>query len=174
MTTLPDLSMWTLGAPLLVVLILVIARPVRHLGTGAALISVLAAIVNLAASLRMEEFLDRRTEGFSSGQRMKVALARAMIHKPQNLILDEPSRGLDVMSIRLLREILHKLRADGCCIMFSSHVMAEVELLSDHIVMIAHGRVTAEGSAADLKAQAQCDDLEDAFVRLASLDEKDA
>lgn len=126
------------------------------------------AIERTAEALQMGDILDRKTEGFSSGQRMKTALARAMVHSPKNLILDEPSRGLDVMSIRLLREILYKLRAQGCCILFSSHVMAEVELLSDHIVVIAGGRVVAEGTPDELKSSTGQDDLEEAFVKLAA------
>ncbi len=129
------------------------------------------AIDEVTDALRMDDILNRRTEGFSTGQRMKVALARAMIHKPRNLILDEPSRGLDVVSIRLLRDILRRLRDEGCCILFSSHVMAEVDVLSDRILIIAKGEIAADGTAAELRARAGTDDLEDAFVTLAGLEQ---
>ena len=99
---------------------------------------------------------------------MKVALARAMVHRPANLILDEPTRGLDVMSVRLLREVLRRLRAEGRCILMSSHVMAEVEELSDHIVCLARGRVVAEGTPAELVARTGAPNLEEAFVQLAA------
>jgi sodium transport system ATP-binding protein len=125
------------------------------------------AISSTVAALRMEDIADRRTEGFSTGQRMKVALARALVHAPRNIILDEPTRGLDVISVRLLRETLRKLRGEGRCILMSSHVMAEVQELSDHIVCIAGGRVVAEGSPQALMAQADAPNLEEAFIRLA-------
>lgn len=122
------------------------------------------AIMDVVRLLEIEDIVDRRTEGFSSGQRMKVALARAIIHRPRNIVLDEPTRGLDVMSIRLLRRILRDLRADGHCILLSSHVMAEVQRLSDHVVMMARGRKCAEGSPESLVQQSGEPDLEEAFV----------
>lgn len=127
-----------------------------------------AAIDEVVATLRMEDILERRTGGFSQGQRMKVALARAIVHKPQNIVLDEPTRGLDVMSIRLLRQILLDLKDAGHCVLLSSHVMAEVEILSDHVVMIADGTVCADGTPDDLVAQAGEPNLEEAFVTLTS------
>ena len=126
------------------------------------------AIQRTVAELEMGDIADRRTEGFSTGQRMKVALARSMVHGPQNLVLDEPTRGLDVMSVRLLRETLRRLRAEGRCILMSSHVMAEVEELSDHIVCMSRGRVVAEGSPAELVRQTGAPNLEEAFIRLAA------
>jgi sodium transport system ATP-binding protein len=117
--------------------------------------------------LDMAEIANRRTEGFSTGQRMKVALARALVHSPSNLILDEPTRGLDIMSVRLLRETLRRLRGEGRTILMSSHVMAEVEDLSDKIVIISGGKVIAEGSPQELIETAQAPNLEEAFVRLA-------
>jgi sodium transport system ATP-binding protein len=126
------------------------------------------AIDRIAAELDMGEIIDRRTEGFSTGQRMKVALARAMAHAPQNLILDEPTRGLDVMSVRLLRDTLRGLRAQGRCILMSSHVMAEVQELSDHIVCLSRGRVVAEGSPDELVRRTGAPNLEEAFVQLAA------
>jgi sodium transport system ATP-binding protein len=122
---------------------------------------------SLAVLLDMGELLDRRTEGFSQGERMKVALARALIHDPQHLILDEPTNGLDVTSTRALRRLLAHLRAQGRCIVFSTHIMQEVEALSDEIVIVARGRSVAHGTAETLKAQAGCATLEDAFVALA-------
>jgi len=126
-----------------------------------------ARLDRLAGLLDMRELLDRRTEGFSSGERMKVALARALIHDPQHLILDEPTNGLDVVSTRALRRLLHQLRSEGKCILISSHIMQEVEHLADQIVIVAHGRTVAHGTAASIRAQAAADSLEDAFVRLA-------
>ena len=125
------------------------------------------AIDRTIAELQMEEIADRRTEGFSTGQRMKVALARALVHSPPNIVLDEPTRWLDVVSVRLLRETLRKLRADGRCILMSSHVMAEVQELSDHIVVVSEGRVAADGDTQELLARTGAPDLEEAFVRLA-------
>jgi sodium transport system ATP-binding protein len=121
----------------------------------------------LAELLDMTDLLERRTEGFSSGERLKVALARALIHDPQHLILDEPTNGLDVASTRALRRLLRRLRDDGKCILFSTHVMQEVEALCDEIVIVARGRTLAHGSAAELRAAAGADSLEDAFVALA-------
>ena len=125
------------------------------------------AIARTVAELHMDDIADRRTEGFSTGQRMKVALARALVHAPANIILDEPTRGLDVISVRLLRETLRQLRGAGRCILMSSHVMAEVQELSDHIVCISEGRVVAEGSPQALIARAGAPNLEEAFIRLA-------
>jgi sodium transport system ATP-binding protein len=125
------------------------------------------AIDRTIAELQMEEIAERRTEGFSTGQRMKVALARALVHSPPNIVLDEPTRGLDVVSVRLLRETLRKLRADGRCILMSSHVMAEVQELSDHIIVVSEGQVVADGNTQELIARTGAPDLEEAFVRLA-------
>jgi sodium transport system ATP-binding protein len=121
----------------------------------------------LAELLDMELLLDRRTEGFSTGERMKVALARALIHDPQHLILDEPTSGLDVVSTRALRRLLAHLRDAGKCIVISSHIMQEVEQLADEIVIVARGHTVANGSADAIRAQAGTASLEDAFVRLA-------
>jgi sodium transport system ATP-binding protein len=126
------------------------------------------AIDRTIAELQMEEIADRRTEGFSTGQRMKVALARALVHSPPNIVLDEPTRGLDVMSVRLLRETLRRLRDQGRTILMSSHVMAEVQELSDHLVVISAGRVVAEGSPAELIQRTATPNLEEAFIRLAA------
>ena len=118
-------------------------------------------------NLQMEAIADRRTEGFSTGQRMKVALARALVHSPQNIILDEPTRGLDVMSVRLLRQTLRRLRSEGRCILMSSHVMAEVQELSDQVVCISEGRVVAAGTPQEIIEKTGAPDLEEAFIILA-------
>ena len=122
----------------------------------------------LAEVLDMKPLLDRRTEGFSQGERMKTALARALVHDPANIILDEPTNGLDVLATRALREALRRLRDDeGKCIVFSSHIMQEVERLCDHVVVVAHGRTVAQGTVAELSAQAGETDFEETFVKLA-------
>ena len=121
----------------------------------------------LSELLDMTPLLDRRTEGFSTGERMKVALARALIHDPQHLILDEPTSGLDVMSTRALRRLLVHLRSQGKCIVLSSHIMPEVEQLADRIVIVAHGRSIAQGSGDEIRRKAGAATLEDAFVTLA-------
>jgi sodium transport system ATP-binding protein len=125
----------------------------------------------LARALQMEDFLDRQTEGFSQGQRTKTAIARALVHDPKNVILDEPTNGLDVMTTRGLREFLRQLRGEGRCVIFSSHIMQEVAALCDRIVVIAHGRVVAQGSADELRAQTGEANLEDAFVQLIGSEE---
>ncbi|HSH27354.1 MAG TPA: ATP-binding cassette domain-containing protein [Wenzhouxiangella sp.] len=116
--------------------------------------------------LDMGEFIDRRTIGFSQGQRVKVAIARALIHKPRTVLLDEPSNGLDVMTTRALRQFLRELRKQGCCVVLSTHIMQEVAALCDRIVIIADGRVAAEGTADELLARSREANLEDAFVKL--------
>lgn len=114
--------------------------------------------------LEISDFADRRTKGFSHGQRTKVALARALVHDPQNIILDEPSNGLDVMATRSLRDLILKLRDAGRCVLFSSHVMQEVAALCDDIVIIANGKVAIDDTADGIRERTGCDDLEDAFV----------
>ena len=120
-----------------------------------------ASIVEL---LEIGDFADRRTKGFSQGQRTKVAIARSLVHDPQNIILDEPSNGLDVMATRSLRDLILKLKANGRCVLFSSHVMQEVAALCDDIVIIASGQVAIDDSADGIRNRTGCDDLEDAFV----------
>ena len=126
------------------------------------------AIDRAIAELDMPRIANRRTEGCSTGQRMKVALARALVHSPPNPILDEPTRGLDIMSVRLLRETLRRLRSEGRAILMSSHVMAEVEDLSDNVVIISAGRVVAQGTPAELVRRSGAANLEEAFVQLAA------
>jgi sodium transport system ATP-binding protein len=127
-------------------------------------------IARFAGWLDMQDILDRRTEGFSQGERMKVAIVRALVHEPSHVILDEPTNGLDVMTTRALRELIRRLRAEGRTLLFSSHIMQEVAALCDEIVIIARGRVSAQGSAAELLAMSGKTSLEDAFVALAEID----
>ncbi len=122
----------------------------------------------LADMLDMAPLLERRTDGFSQGERMKTALARALVHDPQNIVLDEPTNGLDVVSTRALRESLRKLRDEaGKCIVFSTHIMQEVERLCDHVVIVSHGHTITQGTVAQLNAQSGEQDFEETFVALA-------
>ncbi|HEU4857624.1 MAG TPA: ATP-binding cassette domain-containing protein [Rhodanobacteraceae bacterium] len=125
----------------------------------------------LVDALEMRDILDRRTEGFSQGQRVKTAIARALVHDPRNVILDEPTNGLDVMATRGLRTFMRNLRAEGRCVLFSSHIMQEVALLCDRIVVIAAGRVVADETPDALRAQTGEANLEDAFVKLIGSEE---
>jgi len=128
-------------------------------------------ITQLVETLDMADFIDRRTEGFSQGQRVKVAIARAMVHEPQTVLLDEPSNGLDVMSTRALRDYVRSLRSAGRSVVLSTHIMQEVAALCDRIVIIAKGEVAADGTAAELLRRTGCESLEDAFVRLIGSEE---
>ena len=132
-----------------------------HGGGGPALE---ARIEELAALLDMGEFLDRRTDGFSQGQKLKVALGKALVHDPRNVVLDEPTSGLDVAGTRAVRALLRRLRDDGRCILFSTHVMQEVSALCDRVVVIARGQVVADGTPDDLRRATGRESLEDAFV----------
>ena len=125
----------------------------------------------LATALDMEDFFDRRAEGYSQGQRTKTAIARALVHEPRNIVLDEPTNGLDVMTTRSMRRFLQQLRAEGRCVLFSSHVMQEVAALCDRIVVIARGRVLAVGTADELRERTGTTSLEDAFVAVIGTDE---
>jgi sodium transport system ATP-binding protein len=125
-----------------------------------------ARIDDLVRVLGIEQIADRRAQGYSQGERMKVAIARALVHDPHTILLDEPTNGLDIMSTRALRELLRALRSQGKCLLFSSHVMQEVSALCDRIVILGHGKVVASGTAADLVAQSGASSLEEAFVRL--------
>jgi sodium transport system ATP-binding protein len=129
----------------------------------------------LAQMLEMNALLDRRTDGFSQGERMKTALARALVHDPAHIVLDEPTNGLDVLATRALRDALRLLRSPeggAKCIVFSTHIMQEVERLCDHVVVVAHGRTVASGTVDELLAQTGETDFEEAFVRLAFADER--
>lgn len=123
-------------------------------------------IDELVGRLDMTEFADRRADGFSQGQRIKVALARALVHSPRNLLLDEPTNGLDVMATRALRQLVRDLKAEGHCVLFSSHVMQEVAALCDEVVIIDHGRVAASGTPASIQARFGGASLEEAFVQV--------
>jgi sodium transport system ATP-binding protein len=130
-----------------------------------------ARIEQLSKALDLGEFLERRTEGFSGGQRTRTAIARALVHDPRNVLLDEPTNGLDVMTTRALRGFLRGLRAEGRCVLLSSHVMQEVAALCDRIVVIANGRVVAQGTPEELRERTGAANLEDAFVRAIGSDE---
>ncbi len=130
-----------------------------------------ARIDALFATLGLTALAERRTAGFSQGEKMKVAIARALVHDPDTILLDEPTNGLDIMSVRTLRDELRALRGQGKCLLFSSHVMQEVAALCDRIVVLAHGRVVAAGTAGQLIERAGTAGLEDAFVRLIGSDE---
>jgi sodium transport system ATP-binding protein len=130
-----------------------------------------ARIADLVQTLDMADFIDRRTEGFSQGQRVKVAIARAMVHEPQTVLMDEPSNGLDVMSTRALRDYVRGLRRAGRSVVLSTHIMQEVVALCDRIVIIAKGEVAADGTADELLQRSGCDSLEDAFVKLIGSEE---
>jgi sodium transport system ATP-binding protein len=118
----------------------------------------------LIGLLDMEDIKDRRTEGFSTGQRVKVAIARALVQRPENVLLDEPTSGLDVPSTRAMRNFIRKLRDDGAAVLFSSHIMQEVTALCDHIVVMSRGKVVGSGSPEELRRVTGKDNLEDAFV----------
>lgn len=122
------------------------------------------AVARIVERLDIAPFADRRAKGFSQGQRLRVALARALVHEPGTLILDEPTNGLDVMATRVLRDVIRERRDDGCCVLFSSHVMQEVAVLCDRIAVVAEGRMVVAGTADEIRARTGCDDLEDAFV----------
>lgn len=124
-----------------------------------------AAVQTVIDQLDINDFADRRTKGFSQGQKTKVSLARSLVHGPQNIILDEPSNGLDVMATRSLRELIRELKRAGKCVLFSSHVMQEVAALCDEIVIIAAGQVAMQDTADGIRNATGCDDLEDAFVK---------
>ena len=128
-------------------------------------------VEELVETLDMADFIERRTEGFSQGQRVKVAIARAMVHRPQTVLLDEPSNGLDVMSTRALRRYILSLKNAGHSVILSTHIMQEVAALCDRIIIIANGRIAADGGAHELLEKSGCDSLEDAFVRLIGSEE---
>jgi sodium transport system ATP-binding protein len=129
-----------------------------------------ARAVELSRLLDMGAILDRRTDGFSQGERMKTSLARALVHDPANIVLDEPTNGLDVLATRALREVLRYLRSPeggGKCIVFSTHIMPEVQQLCEHVVVMAQGRSVAQGTVEELLEQTGQTQFEDAFVKLA-------
>ena len=119
----------------------------------------------------MEDFVDRRTRGFSRGQQMKVALARALVHEPHNVLLDEPTNGLDVATSRAVRDLVRRFRAEGRCVLLSSHIMHEVAALADRIVIVADGRVALEGTPEELRRATGRADLEEVFMAATQKDE---
>ena len=123
-------------------------------------------IDQVLSELGMEHIADRRTGGFSQGECMKTALARAILHSPQNLLLDEPGNGLDVPSVRALRGLLRQMRDSGMCIVLSSHILEEIRILCDHVAIVSAGRVVAQGSPEDLCRRTETESLEDAFIKL--------
>ncbi len=128
-------------------------------------------IDRLASLLDMQSIMNRKTEGFSTGEKLKVAIARALVHNPKNVLLDEPTNGLDVMSTRAMRQFIVRLREEGKCVLFTSHIMQEVAALCDQIVIIASGEVSATGSPDDLRQQTGQENLEDAFVAVIGSEE---
>ncbi|HSF17914.1 MAG TPA: ATP-binding cassette domain-containing protein [Vicinamibacteria bacterium] len=132
-----------------------------HRMNGAELEKRIDELVNL---LDMDDIAERRAEGFSTGQRVKVAIARALVQKPRNVLLDEPTSGLDVPSTRAMRDFIRRLRAEGVCVLLSSHIMQEVSALCDHIVVISKGKVVASGTSQELRQSTGESNLEDAFV----------
>jgi len=121
-------------------------------------------IESLLVLLDMKSIADRKTEGFSTGEKLKVAIARTLVHNPRNVLLDEPTNGLDVMSTRAMRQFIQRLREEGKCVLFTSHIMQEVAALCDQIVIISHGEVTIDGSPDQLRKKTGRENLEDAFV----------
>lgn len=126
-------------------------------------------IDELVDLLDMKDIANRRAQGFSQGERMKVGIARALVHNPQNVLLDEPTNGLDVMATRAVRDVIRRLRDQGHCVVFSSHVMQEVTALCDRMVIVARGRVVANGTPQEICHAAGEPNLEDAFVKLVSV-----
>ena len=130
----------------------------------------LAGRYELIEVLEMQEFCDRRVVGFSQGQKIKVALARALIHDPKNVLLDEPTNGLDVMATRALREFIQHLKREGRCVLFSSHIMQEVANLCDDLVIIGHGEVLFQGTLDQLASRTNEPDLEEAFIKIVGVE----
>lgn len=128
-------------------------------------------INSLMVLLDMQSIADRKTEGFSTGEKLKVAIARTLVHNPQNVLLDEPTNGLDVMSTRAMRQFILRLCEEGKCVLFTSHIMQEVAALCDQIVIISQGEVSANGSPDDLRKQTGKENLEDAFVAVIGSEE---
>ena len=141
---------------------------IRYYGElrGLAPETIASQVERFSRVLDLGALLDRRTEGFSQGERMKVAIARSLVHDPQNILLDEPTNGLDVMTTRALRDLIRELRESGKCVVFSSHVMQEVTALCDEIVIVARGRVAAHGTPEAIREASGKATLEDAFVSL--------
>ena len=139
---------------------------IRYFGTlhGIPRAQIDSRIADLIATLRMDDFIDRRAHGFSRGQQMKVALGRALVHRPHNIMLDEPTNGLDVATSRSVRDLMHRLRDEGRCILLTSHIMQEVEALADRIVLLSAGRIALQGTPAELRRATGLDSLEEIFM----------
>lgn len=125
----------------------------------------------LIVMLEMQSIANRRTKGFSTGERLKVAIARALVHDPGNILLDEPTNGLDVKSTRAMRQFVRKLRDDGKCVILTSHIMQEVSALCDQIIIISNGMIAAQGTPDELLQKTGKDNLEDAFIEIIGTDE---
>jgi sodium transport system ATP-binding protein len=123
-------------------------------------------VEEVLAALDLNRIADRQARTFSQGERVRVAIARAIVHGPRNVVLDEPTNGLDVPTVRALRALLRRMRAEGRCVVFSSHVLAEVRELCDHIVILSKGRVAAQGSIEAICRAAGTSTLEDAFLTM--------
>ena len=128
-------------------------------------------IERLVTQLDMGTIIDRRVQGFSQGERVKVAVGRALVHEPSNVLLDEPTNGLDVGATRAMRHLIRQMRAEGKCVLFSSHIMQEVTALCDHLVIISQGRTVVQGTPDEILAATGHASLEDAFVSLTGIDE---
>ena len=129
------------------------------------------SIERLVTQLDMGAIIDRRVQGFSQGERVKVAVGRSLVHEPSNVLLDEPTNGLDVGGTRAMRNLIREMRAQGKCVLFSSHIMQEVAALCDRLVIISRGRTVVQGTPDDILAASGCGNLEDAFVSLTGIDE---
>ncbi len=141
----------------------------RLQGLTAALVE--ERIERLVGQLEMGTIIDRRVQGFSQGERVKVAVGRALVHAPSNVLLDEPTNGLDVGATRAMRHLIRQMRADGKCVLFSSHIMQEVTALCDHLVIISGGRTVVQGTPEEILTTTGHESLEDAFVSLTGIDE---
>lgn len=141
----------------------------RLQGLTAALVE--ERIERLVGQLEMGAIIDRRVQGFSQGERVKVAVGRALVHEPSNVLLDEPTNGLDVGATRAMRHLIRQMRADGKCVLFSSHIMQEVTALCDHLVIISDGRTVVQGTPEEILTTTGHESLEDAFVSLTGIDE---
>lgn len=121
-------------------------------------------IDRLMARLDMADFADHRSKGYSKGQTLKVALARALVHEPANVMLDEPTNGLDIASSRAVRTLIREIRDQGRCVLFCSHIMSEVEALCDRIIVISDGLIVADGAPEELRQATGQGDLDEVFL----------
>ena len=125
-----------------------------------------ARIDEIFARLEMNDFRDRRCDKLSTGMKQKVSIARTLVHDPSVMIFDEPTVGLDVIAARAITAFIRECRDHGKTVVFSTHVMSEVEKLCDHIGIIHDGKLLAEGSLPELRARFGIRDLEDLFVKV--------